>query len=278
MAAPARKPGQRRTTARRSSTKEKENPSAIEAAEVDVVIEDMVSYTSSINWLLYGPEGHGKTSLAGGAPNAVFLSTEPGGPVSAKRTGSQAGVIQCPDWEHALSGVKLADRELGPDDFLIVDSHTRMQVEYLRWLLRARHADNESRDLDIPALADHQKWQNAFTRWTDHLVAARYNVIFIATDMIKENEEGDDIIMPSFLGRNYAISKYISSQMQVVSYYAVSRTASTDDEVVRRALFQPWPPFIAKDRYGVFGKFQDVGEKDYTAMADWVDMVKESME
>jgi hypothetical protein len=264
---------QRRT---RNASKEKEEPTAVEAAPVEIEIENLSAIPETINWLLYGPEGQGKTLLAGFAPNAVFLSTEIGGAVSAKRAGSQAEMIRCPDWEHALSGVRWADKELGPNDFLIVDSHTRMQVEYLRWLLRMRHAENTARDLDIPALADHQKWQNAFTRWTDHIVAAQYNAIFIATDMIKENEEGDDIVMPSFLGRNYAIAKYIAAQMNIVSYYSVSGTASTDDNTVRRALFQPYPPWIAKDRYGVLGKFQDVNEKEYDKIAEWIDLIQES--
>jgi hypothetical protein len=237
----------------------------------------MANYAPSINWLLYGPEGHGKTVLAGGAPNAVFLSSEPGGPVSAKRAGSTAGLIICPDWEHALSGVRYADKHLGPDDFLIIDSHTRLQLEYIRWLLREKNRAKPTRDLDIPAIQDHQKWQNGFTRWTDHIIKAQYNSIFVALDMIKENEDGDDIVMPSFTGKNYAIAKYISAQMQVVSYYAVSSTASTDDETIRRALFQPYPPYIAKDRYAVFGRHQDVGEKDYEAMAEFIDMIRDSV-
>jgi len=262
---------------RRNTMKNKEEPTAVEAADVDIEILDPAEYVASINWLVYGPEGQGKTVLVGGAPNAYFLSTEPGGPISALRAGNRPKkIIPAPSWEHALSGVRWADKHLGPDDFLIIDSHTRMQVEYIRWLLRMRHAENAARDLDIPGLADHQKWQNGFTRWTDHIIAARYNAIFVATDMIKEDEAGDDIVMPSFTGKNYTIAKYIAAQMQIVSYYAVSSSASTEEETVRRMLFQPYPPYVAKDRYGVFGKWQDVGEKDYTAMAEFVGMILDS--
>jgi AAA domain len=260
----------------------RENPQAVEAASVEIDILDPEEYVASINWLLYGPEGNGKTLLAGAAPNAYFISTEPGGPISTLRAGNRPKkIIPAPSWEHALSAVRWADDHLGSDDFVIIDSHTRMQIEYLRWLLRMRHADNDARDLDIPAIQDHQKWQNGFTRWTDHIIAAEYNAIFIATDMIKEitsgPQEGEDIVMPSFTGKNYTIAKYIASQMQVVSYYAVSTRASNDEDgTVRRALFQPYPPFTAKDRYDVFGSYQDVAEKDYTAMADWIGMIQDS--
>jgi hypothetical protein len=108
-------------------------------------------------------------------------------------------------------------------------------------------------------------------------VAARYNVIFVATDMIKEDEEGEDIVMPFFQGKNYAIAKYIAAQMNIVSYFAVSKTASTDEEDIRRALFQPHPPFVAKERFGgVLGKYQDVHEKEYDKIAEWISMIQES--
>src|SRR5262249_37439868 len=152
--------------------------------------------------------------------------------------------------------IRWADKELGPEDFMIMDTWNKAQILYIRWLLRMRNEDNAARDLDIPAIPDHQKWQNAFMRKTDHLVAARYNVIFIAHDMIKEDEAGEDIVMPSFQGKNYGVAKYVASQMNIVSYYAVSSTASTDDETIRRALFQPYPPYIAKERFGgVLGKY-----------------------
>ena len=281
MPAPVKRGARRAAPRRRSAAKEKEEPTAIEAADVEIEISDMANYGTSINWLLYGPEGHGKTTLLASIPNAVFLSTETGGPIpalqTAKKIGNKMQVIKCPDWEHALSGVRWADKNLGPEDWLLIDSHTRMQMEYVRWLLRMRHAENEARDLDIPAIQDHQKWQNAFTRWTDHIIAAPYNAVFTATDMIKEDEAGDDIVMPSFQGKNYSIAKYISAQMMLVTYYTVSRSASTDDEIVRMLLAQPHPPYIAKDRYSALGRYQLVKEGDYGAMADFIAMIQESL-
>lgn len=206
----------------------------------------------------------------------MFLTTEKG-VVAAKRAGSTAGIIRAPDWEHALAGVKLADEKLGPEDWLIIDSHTKMQVLYLRWLLRMRNAQNSARDLDIPAIQDHQKWQNAFMRWTDHIVDAPYNTIFVGGEMIKQDKEGEEIVLPAITGKDYAICNYIIGQMDVGMYYSVSDKASTSTEIVRRAMVQPHPdlPYWAKDRYDALGKYQDVGEKDYWAMADFIEMIKE---
>lgn len=268
-----------RRTARkpRTATQNRENPAALEADSVSIELEELSDFNPSMNIMIYGPSGHGKTVLAGGAPNSVFLSTE-GGVVSAKRAGSTARLIRAPDWEHALSGVRWADDNLGSDDWLIVDSHTKMQILYIRWLLRMKNEENSARDLDIPAIQDHQKWQNAFMRWTDHILSAEYNSIFICTTMIKEDEEGEKMVLPAITGKDYTISNYISSQMDVGLYYAISERASTPDMVVRRALAQPYPPFWAKDRYDALGRFVDVEDGYHGTMEDIIGMIQDSMQ
>jgi hypothetical protein len=273
-AAPAKR-GVRKSRAT-TQKRERENPTSMEAASVDVVIEDLAGYNESKNGLFYGPSGHGKTVLAGGCPNATFLSTEKG-VVAAKRAGSDARLMRAPDWEHVLASLDKADDTLGPDDWLIVDSHTKMQVLYIRWILRVINADNPARDLDIPAIQDHQKWQNGFKRFTDRIVDAPYNSLFICTDMIREDEDGDDIVMPALTGKNYEISSYVCAQMDFIGYYAVSGPASeAAGKTIRRALFQPFPPYIAKDRYAALGKYQDVEEGDFGAMAEFVEMINEA--
>src|SRR6266704_4455878 len=124
-----------RQTRSKTATQERENPQSLEAGAVTVEIEDLTTFNESTNILLHGPSGHGKTVLAGGAPNATFLSTEKG-VVAARRAGSKAGLIRAPDWEHVVAGLDLADQRLGPEDWLIVDSGTKMQVLYIRWILR----------------------------------------------------------------------------------------------------------------------------------------------
>ena len=267
----ARQPDQRRGARPRARTnqQEREAPSALEAEAIDIEVESLSTFNESINGLIHGPSGHGKTTLVGGCPRAVFLSTEKG-VIAAKRSGSRARLIRAPDWEHALSGVVWADNNLGPDDWLIIDSHTKMQILYLRWLLRTHHELNARRDLDIPAIQDHQKWQNAFMRWTDHIVDAKYNSLFVCTSMVTEDQEGDTLVLPSIRGKGYEISNYISAQMDFILYYAVSKTASTDERIIRRALAQPWPPYLAKDRYSALGDWWDVEPGNYKAMAEMI--------
>lgn len=263
-----------RSTSRRQADDE---PQALLEDEVTVEIEDLATFDESINILLYGPSGSGKTVLAGGAPNATFLSTEKG-VVAAKRVGHKTGLIRTPDWEHVVAGLKLAEQRLGPDDWLIVDSITKMQILYVRWILKVNNIRNSSRDLDIPAIKDHQKWQNGFMRFIDKICDAPYNSIMVATSMIKTDEDGEDIVLPNITGKDYAISSYVCAAADVALYYDVSKVASTDDNTVRRALAQKYPPFFAKDRYNCLGKWIDVAEGEFWAMNDIIGMIYEALD
>lgn len=267
--------GQRNFQRKPSAKQNREAPKSIEAAEVTIEIEELATFRESINILVYGPSGHGKTALVGGTPNATFLSTEKGA-VTAKITGSTAKLMRAPDWEHVIAGKRKADEKLGKDDWLILDSLTKMQVLMIRWILRMANEDNSSRDLDIPAIQDHQKWQNYFKRFVDSLIDAEYNTIFVCTDMIKTDQDGDDIVLPHIEGKDYSICNYVRGQTDVNIYYAVT-DKTEDGSLTHRALFQPVPPYIAaKDRYSALGRYQDVADGDFKAMAHFIALIEEA--
>jgi hypothetical protein len=249
----------------------------MEVDEVEVEIEDLASFDESKNILLFGPSGVGKTVLAGGAPNATFFSTEKG-VVAAKRAGHKAGLIRVPTWEHCVAGLKVADDRLGPEDWMVVDSLPKMQMLYIRWILRMNNIKNGSRDLDIPAIQDHQKWQNGFMRFVDHIVDAQYNSILIATQMMSEDEEGEERVLPAIQGKKGAIAEYVCAQTDVNLYYSVSAEASSKGKRVRRALAQPEPPFHAKDRFNCLGDYVDVVDGDYGAMRGIIERIQGSLD
>jgi len=250
-------------------------------ADVEIFTEDLTGSgaTAPINILIHGPSGHGKTILACGAADGsrpvTVLSTETEGIASARAVGSKAKLWRCPSWEHAVAGVKKAEAEFSVEDWLVVDSGTKMQEMYMRWILERENSINPQRDLDIPAIQNHQKYQNGFKRWTDRLIDGQFNVIFITTSMTADDAEGEERIIPHLLGKKGEISDYVSSQFSAALYYAIARESrEMKGEILRRALCQPLPPWYAKDRYMALGKFWDVPEGDYFAMSKMIKTIE----
>lgn len=268
----ARKPRRPNRTAKQ----EQNDPTLIEADAVTIEIEDMSSFDESKNIIIYGPSGVGKTVLASGAPRATFLTTEKG-LSSAQGAGSKAKIMRAFDWEHVLAGMRKADEVLRKDDWLIVDSGTKMQTLYMRWILRMQNAANSSRSLDIPAIQDHQQYQNGFKRFVDHIIDASYNSIFIFGEMDVPGEDDEMEKVPHIEGgRTFQVMRYVIGQFDVGLRYSISRKLSEPGKTIRMALAQPYEQFWAKDRYTALGDYQLVEPGDFGAMAEFIDMIEES--
>lgn len=215
-----------------------------------ITMEELADFNESHNILIYGDSGVGKTPLVGMAPHAILLGTEKGS-ISAKRFGSKANLIKAPTWEHIEAALDYVDKLQKTDkrrEWMIVDSLTKMQVLHLRWILRMANEDNDARDLDVPAIQDHQKWQNMFKRFVDRIIDMDINVIFITTAMHREDPEGDDIVMPDLLGKDYAIASYVCAQMDGVYCLKAVENKKTG-EPLWKLLTKTKPPYFAKDRY-----------------------------
>lgn len=238
--------------------------------QIEVVVESLADFNESINWLLYGDSGVGKTVLASFAPRAIFLSTERG-VVSAQRVGSTARLIRAPDWEHVEAGLDWADIHLTMDDWMIVDSLSKMQELLILWWLKVQNMENEARDLDIPQLQDHQKWQRMFTRFVSRMVNAQYNVIFIATSMHKEDAEGDDLVLPAIVGKDYTIANNVCADMDIVSCLRVAKRQNLDDP--RQAIItnDTFPPYFGKDRYRALPRWEVIEDGDFDVIEDMIE-------
>ena len=260
--------------ARRTAARGHKAPRSVRAVpdrpKIVIVDESLEDFNESANILIHGNSGVGKTVLAGGAPNATYLTTEKG-VVAAKRAGHTARVWRAPSWPYVEAAIERADAEMTPEDWLIVDSGSKMQTLFIRDWLRMQHDDNEARDIDVPQIQDHQKWQNAYMRWVDHMVDAPYNMIFITTSMHKEDPEGEPMVLPAITGKDYAISNYVCAAMDMVLYYGVAPQRKRDAPTVRRILAETFPPWFAKDRFNVLPRWTDVQEGEYDIMADIID-------
>jgi AAA domain len=273
-----RRPSAPRRRARSSTGQSDNNVTTLHAVrdrpQITVKVEELADWNEAFNWCIYGDSGAGKTVFASFAPRNYILSTEKG-VISAKRVGSKAKLLRAPDWDHVESSIEWADKHLTDHDILTVDSVTKMQDMALDWWLGVQHDENAARDRDIPQIQDHQKWQRMFMRFVNHLIDAPYNTIFVATAMRKEDEEGDDLVLPNIVGKDYAISQNFCAAMDIVSCLRVKKRADIDD--IREAILinDTFPPYFAKDRFNVLPRWETIPDGEEEGFDSIVGMIED---
>lgn len=208
--------------ARRSSRRRAAPP---KVANKFVAMEEL---DESINVLLYGDSGVGKTVFAGSAPNVGIISVEKG-TISAKIQGSDAKVWPVLKWADLEDAYNfLYDNPEHGFDWIVVDSLTKMQQLALRGILDNAVDENGSRDLDIPAIQDHQKWQNMFKRFVTAFCDLPVNVLFLALSLKADDEEGEPFLTPDIAGKGYQISQYVAGEMSAYGYMKKVRVPKRD--------------------------------------------------
>lgn len=221
-------------------------------------IIDLRDYDESINMLIYGDSGVGKTVFAGTAEDGLFVGLE-SGLIAAKRQGSKCKAWLVNEWQDLEACYKfLRDNPDHGFRWVQIDSITDMQEKLLRHILDKAILENKNRDPDIPAIQDHQKWQNMLKRFVNSFNDLPVNVCYTALEMRRENEEAEPINLPLLLGKDYEISQIICGKMHVVGH--MSKKVIGDGEkdarkTMRRIQFEHLPPYFAKDRYDCLPRF-----------------------
>lgn len=230
-------------------------------AVLEVPLEE---FNESLNLMLYAFPGMGKTVLAGFAPNAVFVASEPG-VRAARRAGSTATV--CRIQRSVDAWTWLRDAQNGKYDhreWVIIDTITMLQNKIMRTTLDEAHRRKPERDLDLPDRPEHQKVQNELKRWVEQVVDLPINKIWLAHAMRVEDEDGGAMMLPSIQGgadKGYVIANYVMALMSAVGYLQV--VSLKDRGQVRRIRWQPYHDarkdilIQAKDQLNAFGKFTD---------------------
>jgi hypothetical protein len=229
----------------------------------DAIIS-LSDWDESINMLLYGDSGIGKTVFGGGA--GLILGVEKGA-IAAKRQGSKADLWPINNWTEIQKAYVWLKKNPTAYSWVCLDSVTEMQQKALRWILakELKAAGSESnRDIDIPQIQDHQKWQNMFKRFIVSFCELPVNMLFTALPLRVEDEEGMEMVLPDLQGKGYQIAQWVCAQMSVVGHMKKVRKKDGIDangenkfKEVRRVRFQYSPPYFAKDRYDVLGKYWD---------------------
>jgi AAA domain len=245
-------------------------------------ILDMEEYTESQNWLVFGETGAGKTPWTTLLPKTLVIAADHQGTISAKRAGSTAKVFKVYRWEDMETIYKHLRASPGRYDWVVVDTVTMLQVRLLRSILEYEHKRNPNkRDLFIPAIQDHQRWQNMLKNMVTDFCELPFNTVWTAQEMERENAEGDPVVWPFLPGgkQGHEMSSWFCSQMHVVAHMKVTMRGKGDDRrPVRTILTDKRPPYQARDRYGVLPKTAVVmdGDKTRTTFAELTAMIDEA--
>ena len=251
-------------------------------------IHDLSDFDESINMLVYGPSGCGKSVLGGSTENVLFIAIEKG-TVSAKRIrgkykGKNVKIWPVTEWQDLEDAyVWLLETPDHGFDWIVIDSVTQMQQIAIRDILKAENRKNSSRDLDIPAIQDHQKWQNIFKRFIGYFVELPVNTLFIALARTALDDDKNEFLTPDIQGKNYQLSQYVAGQMSCYGYMSNRKVAMKDEEgndvldtagkkvpeIVRRITWMDTGTIRGKDRYQVLEPFtEDLTLRELTDLID----------
>jgi hypothetical protein len=222
-------------------------------------IQDLDDYTESKNILVYGGPGSGKTRMGGQLPNCLLIAGE-NGAIAAKRGGSKAKIWKMNHWNDILAAYKWLQDNPGVFDWVLFDSITNVQNRCIRAIMETVVKQNKSRDPHIPAQGDHFKWQLVMKEMINDWCELPINVFWTAQEMVRENPDGDDIILPLIEGKDYQIAAWVCAQMHVVANLQLRKVRDEKTKrvkVVRRLIVNESPPYYAKDRYDCLGRYID---------------------
>lgn len=227
------------------------------AVKLPRVVQDLDDYAESLNVLFYGDTGCGKTAELGTLRSVLILASEPGTDV-IKRFRAKYGlsgktytkVWPIRSWANFEEAYKWIKDNPSAFEWIAFDTLTSLQQRALRAILEKVVKDNPSRDPDIPAIQDHQKWQNIIKRFVTDFIELPVNTIWTAQAMQVENQEGDDIVVPLILGKDYGMSAWVCAQMGVLGYVQKRNAGKGKDKRLQRVLITSGsPPYtFSKDR------------------------------
>ena len=239
--------------------------------KLPAAIVDLSEYTESQNWLVYGDSGIGKTVLIGQLPNVLILAIEPG-TVSAARRGSQGKVWRISSWNDLEKAYEWLEANQDAFDWVAVDSSQAMQTIAMRHILAEEYAKNPAkRHPDVPQIQDYLRMHLMFKRIVMDMNALQFNVCWTAISMMKEDHEGDEIILPAIQGKDYEVAQWFCAEQAVVAYYGMTRAGKKGQEVKERyLLLQKDDPYFAKNRYDTRNKNGEVVERITLARGDKV--------
>lgn len=245
----------RRRAAKTSTPKRGARPTAITSVQ---------KRPSFKNWMVAGDTGVGKTTLASGLPNNMFITFEVEGTESAKVAGSNADEFVCRTREDYLEITEYFSLGTGCEDYEWVTIDSASEMEECFWrsqLAKMKELKPNTRHLYKPALDDYPWVWNQVKAAIDEWNAMPINVLYTAQVMPisqydDDTEEDYTQLMPMIgSAKNGILARKVAGMVSLLGYYDVLREQEdADDEgdlvEVRRLYVSRRRDFLAKNRYG----------------------------
>lgn len=210
----------------------------------------------SINMVLYGDPGSGKTVFAGsGRDNGkhdLIVAIEQG-TKSAARMGSQASVIDVRDWETLEKIVDAVIDEADRYEWVIIDSLTKMQDIIWKEIIENSTAKTPSRSKYKKELQEYGEAQERIKDIVRRLNESEANIIYTAMADIAVDEEANEYRLPALHGGQGAVAWWVCGEVDVVCYLDVIQK---NGKPVRRFQFNKTNKAITKDRMHLYDKAQ----------------------
>lgn len=210
----------------------------------------------SINMVLYGDPGSGKTVFAGsGRENGkhdLIVAIEQG-TKSAAQMGSQASVIEAKDWDTLVAVVDAIIDEPDRYEWVIIDSLTKMQDIIWQEILANATRRSPDRSQYKKELQEYGEAQERLKEIVRRLNESSANIIYTAMADLAEDEDANEYRLPAIHGGKGAMAWWVCGEVDVVCYLSIIHR---DKRAIRSFQFNKTRNVLAKDRMNLFEKAQ----------------------
>lgn len=207
---------------------------------------------NSVNILVHGDSGSGKTTFAGSGRNAgakdLILAIE-NGTVSAARSGSKANVLSIKTWSELDQAITAIADDPDRFEWIIVDSITKLQDLIWEEILGEAVRTKPSRSKYKRELQEYGEAQARLSEVVERLNNSDANILWTALSDLETDENGHEFKMPSIHGRGGKQAAWVCAQMDTVVYLSV---IEYQGKLVRKFDFNKTPEAYAKDRLQTF--------------------------